>query len=289
MTPFAIRSIIEQLKVTVASHERQQPQTAFHVNGFELYALPIVEWKMYKEDRDLDNLDFIVSHITAVKGGFGVAKSKVKAWDQKLRAGTVPDALMLQLARAGAVDVETRLPEAGDNVTLLKPRFVLTDEQRAAVAKRLALWERFRASVPYHQIAAANGDNLANRELRHRTWHGSLGNFGVGWALDVGPNEALTSWHIETGRASLATLCNRILAVSAKARRDGIRIAPHRAFDRDRREDNGAAAHREIVIPTARAVDALSIDYTMVLGKGRPIPRSWDPAALFDDKGKRIL
>lgn len=288
MNPFSIRSIVEQLDVTLGRAERQEPQTTFREDGFELFALPVVAWKMYKQPRDLDNLDFIVSHVTAVKGGFGVSGSKVKAWDKRLREGTVHDALMIQLARAGAVGVDTTIPEAGDNVTLLKPRYIISDEQRAAVSRRLALWERYRAGVPYHQIGAANGDNLANRELRHVTWHGSLGNFGVGWSLDVGASEVLKDWHIETGRAALRTLCKRILEVSSKARRDGIRVAPHRAFSPARFGDTGANVHREIIIPTAKEVDALSIDYTMVKGKGRPIPRSWDPDALFDDKGRRI-
>lgn len=282
MLPFSVRNIAEQIKIAASLSEAQLQQTDFHPHGFELFSLPITKPKMDARLRDLDTLDLIVSHVTAVTGGFGVATSRVVAWRDLIRGQHVPLPIMAQLADAMAGTGQVVKLANGDLV------FVGDDEQVMMLARRLALWERYRGTVPYHQIAATNGDNISNRELLHRTWHAGLGNYGAGFAVDVGGQEALRGWHIDTGRAALRTLCDRILAVSEKARRDGIRIAPHRAFSKNRRGDTGANVHREIVIPAVAELDCLRIDYTLVRGSGRPVPRTWDPAALFDANGRII-
>lgn len=266
MFPWAIRSILEALQVAAGIAERQREQVTFAEDGFDLTrseVLPVVEPKMYKTLRNLDELDFIVSHVTAVTGGFGVSKKRVRYWAEILDSSSMRLALLLE--------------EHG-----------LTDEPPTLLAQRIALWERYRKNVPYHQIGAANGDNIHNRALSDRTWHGSLGNFGVGWALDVGANQVLENWHIETGRASLRTLTGRILKVSEAARTKGVRIAPHRAFSPSRRNDTGANVHREIIVPCAQELDALDIDYHISKGKGRPVPSKWDSAALYDNKGRKL-
>jgi hypothetical protein len=258
MIPFFSRSTLTAWAVAVGLEERQQRQADFAADGFELFSLPVVKPRMYREPRDLSTLHRIVTHVTAVRGGFGVRKSRVRHWTDHIVNG-----------RAVSTPLWGDLGYPPDPV-------------------RLALWERYRAAVPYHQIGAANGDNVANRELEHHTWHATKGNDGVGWALDVGATEDLDNWHVETGRASLRTLCARVLKASAKAQREGILVAPHRAFSPHRRGDTGANVHREVVIPVARGLDCLEIDYTVKRGRGRPIPRSWDPVATHDERGRKV-
>ena len=267
MFPYMTRDLAEALRVWFIAYERQVRQYRFATDGFEMYPLPIKKWKMYTKRRNLDELDFIVTHVTAVEGGFGVSKRRVRHWLKQLKKGVLSDALRHQLAKAG-------------------PFF--SSEDRLLAAKRLALWERYRAGVPYHQIGAANGDNIACRELRHVTWHANLGNFGVGCAFDVAAHQDLEDWHIETGRAALRTLCSRTLLVSEKARLHGIRCAPHRAFSPSRRRDTSANVHREIVIPVSKELPCLDIDYTIKKGRGLPIPVDWDPVALYDSRGRLL-
>jgi len=263
MLTFFTRDIINRLGLLAGVLEEQRRQRDFLEGGFQLFSLPIKKWKAYQSERNLNELDFIISHVSGVKGGFGVSKKRVRHWLRKLDTVDVPPSIAKQLS------LDSTLEFARD------------------IAQRLALWERYRAGVPYHQIGAANGDNLANRELEHKTWHGNWAE-AVGWALDIGGSEDLEDWHVETGRASLATLCARILKVSSTARASGIRIAPHRAFSPKRRGDTGANVHREIIVPAAYKLDCLEIDYHMKRGKGRPIPSRWDESALYDAKGRKL-
>ncbi len=163
------------------------------------------------------------------------------------------------------------------------------NETLKTIARRLGLWERYRGTVPYHQVAARNGDNLANRELEHRTWHANSGNFGVGFAVDCGANEKLDEWIIETGRQALRVLYARVLAASSKARREGVRAVPHRCFSASRRKDTHIEVHREIILPVVQELDGLELDYHMREGKGRPIPNTWDPGAFYNERGDKLF
>jgi hypothetical protein len=302
MFPFAVRSLYENLLKALAVHEEQERQRQFAEQGWELFPMPIKKWKAYKEPRVLDELDFIVTHVTAVRGGFGVSKRAVSKWLKILRGDgpnvvnpTGHPVIDLQLTEAGVWAPSFSVKAAGLTSTedAKFSHYFFEEEEHAErllqeLARRLALWERYRSGVPYHQIGAANGDNLANRELEHVTWHGSLGNFGVGWALDVAHDQELEPWHIETGRAALETLYYRILVASARARAKGVKLAPHRAFSPSRRVDTDFRTHREIVLPCVRKLDGLEVDYTMRKGKGRPVPITWDKNALYDARGRRI-
>ncbi len=285
MFPFLSRSFINRAGILFRVLEAQRRQQEFAEGGFELFSLPIKKFKGYRSPRNLEELEYEVSHISAVKGGFGVSRKRVKFWHRQLVSpnfGEIPTHIITQLVGCGVFDI--RKKTGYSEIDFSSITYAKIDE----LAQRLALWERYRAGVPYHQIGAANGDNLANRLLDDHTWHANLGNFGVGWALDVGAGEHLEDWHIETGRASLTTLTGRILEISTRARLRGVRIAPHRAFSPSRRGDTGANVHREIVIPTVEKCDALSIDYRMARGKGRPIGNDWDPNALYDAKGRPL-
>lgn len=286
------RSAYENLLKGLALRETQERQRQFAEHGWNLFALPIEDWNAYKEPRALEDLDFIVTHVTDVKGGFGVSKLALSKWLRRLRANqpglynsTGYEAIDSQLVDAGVWTPAWTFDE-----TTVHRCFTLVggSDQLPLLARRLALWERYRGKVPYHQIGAANGDNVANRELEHVTWHGSLGNFGVGWSLDVGHSQDLENWHIETGRASLETLYRRIMAVSSRAQAKGVRLAPHRAFSGKRLADTDYRVHREVVLPVVHKLDGLDIDYEMRKGTGRPVPDTWDDNALFDAKGNRL-
>lgn len=257
-----LRNAIEQAKraVGLLRHHRR-PSDAFTVDA-DISSIPIPRGKekAYPGERNVDELDMIVVHITAVSGGFGVSPKRVRFWKGALYDGDVPDA------------IASHLPDAHP------------DEN----ARRLALWERYRA-CPYHQISAANGDDLINHPLSRRSWHANGANTGVGWALDCGPKDNLSPNRIAQGRHSLGTLISRVLFDSAKAIQHGVRIVPHRCSSKDRRGDTGAQVWREVVLPTVRAWgDTVRVDYEFRCGTGLPVPLSWDPNALFDDKGRRL-
>ena len=168
MFPFALRSIVENFQKAVALAEEQARQRQFSADGFELFELPIHKWKMYTEPRALDELDFIVTHVTAVKGGFGVSKKALQRWEALLR-GMGPG----EVNTTGLPVIDLQLTKAGVWTPVYKPdsavvRHYEMDAPLRELAHRLALWERYRGGVPYHQIGAANGDNVANRRTTPR-------------------------------------------------------------------------------------------------------------------------
>lgn len=261
---FALRSLIEAAKVAAGINERQQPQTDFADAGFELFApngsplLPIKKAKAYSQPRDVRLVDLIVVHVTAVRGGFGVQKSRVLAMTKAYENG--------QELRA---ELLAQLP---------------TDVPSSLQGKRLALWERFK-NVPYHQIAARNGDAIANHPLSRHSWHGNGGNVGVGFAVDCAPDEKLDDWMIETGRKSLSILIARL---QRETMQPVIRIAPHRAFSASRRNDTGPYVWKEVIEPVVMHTPGVRIDYEVKRDGGLPVPKSWDTDAHYDDKGKRV-
>jgi hypothetical protein len=275
------RNAFEIFKIAMQLAERQIEQQKFRQGGYELFELPVEQWKASSRLRDLSKLNYIVTHVTAVKGGFGVSSTARKRWERILGSGRL-------LRSTGHPSLDEQL-EAGGVWFRREGGFEPADgEDTRSIANRLGLWQRYRSSVPYHQIASRNGDIIKNRELSHRTWHANAGNFGAGFAVDCGPDEKLDSWMIETGRQALRVLYTRIIDVSEYAQKHGVRVVPHRAFSSGRRRDTNPEVHREIVIPVVKEIDGLDIDYKMQMDKGRPIPREWDPNALYDSRGRRI-
>jgi hypothetical protein len=261
----ALRNAIEQAKIATGILHRQVRQAAFRDEGFDISSLPIQKGKekAYPDPRDMSRLDLIVVHITGVNGGFGVSPKAVTRWQKRIACGDIPAELRRQIADAGQTNIQ-------------------------AMARRLALWERYRA-CPYQRIAAANGDVIRNHPLERRSWHANGANTGVGWALDIGPKDRLEPWHIETGRAALDGLISDVLCQSSHAWEHGVRIVPHRASSRDRRADTGANVWREIVLPMVRhwATHA-RVDYDFRIGSGLPVPITWDPDARYDAKGRPL-
>ena len=268
------RNLQEQLLRAVGLYEAQRKQAMFAdaLTGWEMYNaangahyFPITEAKAYKTPRVLSALDLIVVHVTAVKGGFGVSKSRVKYWAKLLDAHGIddlPDGLAHQLldAHGNFIHSETDL------------------------AQRLALWERF-SNVPYHQVALRNGDILTNHPLDRVSWHGNAGNVGVGFSVDCAPSEKLDEWMIETARMALLTLIMRVREVSLQP---VIRIAPHRAYSASRRDDPGAYVWRNVIEFVVSHSQGVVIDFETKRDGGLPVPNTWDDDALFDAKGRRL-
>ena len=144
MFPFLSRSFINRAGILFRILEAQRRQQEFTEHGFELFSLPIKEFKGYQSPRDVEELEFEVSHISAVRGGFGVSKKRVKFWRAQLLApdfGEIPEHIVIQLEGAGVLWLEGSKIVLHDSIPEI-------DE----LAQRLALWERYRAKVPYHQI-----------------------------------------------------------------------------------------------------------------------------------------
>lgn len=274
---FSIRSLQAAILVAIGLHERQTEQVDFATRGFELYdvetgapLLPITAKKAYNTPLSPDTTDETTVHVTAVRGGFGVSKSRVQYWREEIDDAfrhTNP-LLVAQLYEAHKVPVGEILP-------------------LELAARRLATWERFK-NVPYHGLGIRNGDCIANHPLSRHSWHGNAGNRGTGWALDCAPDEKLEAWMIETGRVSFEIHCARMYAWSSRVRTTGLRILAHRQHSASRRQDPGAYVWREVIKPVVSALDYVDIDYWTKTSSGLQIPRSWDDAALYDDKGRKV-
>jgi hypothetical protein len=69
-------------------------------------------------------------------------------------------------------------------------------------------------------------------------------------------------------------------------------VVGHRVWEDSRREDPSAITWKAVVIPVVDEREAngfpVVIGYRTKAGSGLPIPRSWDPDALYDDKGRMI-
>lgn len=263
------RSAINLALIAADINERQVRQAEFAGDdGFDLTSMPYKQSKVYPQRRDPATLDLCVVHVSDVTGGAGVSKRRVQHWESVLRRrGTA--------AFLGA-DILGYLQDHHGVLYDDEPEYL-------AAARRIALWERMR-NWPYHRIGAANGDNLRNHPLSFRTKHGNAGNDGAGWALDIGHDEDLQQWHIETGRASLTSLLCDMHEAGSKH----VRVAPHRCFSAGRRNDPGRRVWLGVVKPVVEVLPWVSIDYELSVGSGRPVPRSWDPEALFDDRGRRL-
>jgi hypothetical protein len=266
------RQLAEALLLLLRRTEVQAKQIAFASGGFDIGELPIPAGKLkaYSMLREVDELDLIVAHVTDVRGGFGVSRAAVARWRKEIARGLrVMPVLAAQLEEAGAL---------GDLELL---------------AKRLATFERYRGT-PYQEIAAQTGDAIANRRISQVTHHGNGtakvgGNAGVGFAVDAAANEILSPWMIDTGQRAFEILIGRVLRASAKARRDGIRVAPHRAFAADRAGDPGPFVWEHVILPVvARSEGVVRIDYEAQWGSGKPVPDTWDEHAIYDSRGRRL-
>lgn len=254
------RNAWEQLQRIAKLAEAQQPQSIFAPTAWDIDGLPIRHRKASLQERDPADIEHIVGHVVAVRGGFGVQRWGPEGWQhwaKIIRDHDIPRAIELQL-----------------------PAELLRDTE--ALARRLALWSRFR-NTPYHQLAAANGDVLDNRRLRQRSYHAGAGNDGVGFAMDCAHDEPLSTWMVATGRVGFARLVQRLR--DAGNTRE-LRYLPHRAFTPQRRKDTHVEVHRRVIIPAVEACDGVRIDYEHCEAGGLPISTMMDPNALYDSRGR---
>lgn len=198
----------------------------------------------------------ITVHVTDVEGGFGVAPYQIASAKRMIDRGKIP----LHLLALSDSDI--------------------------ALALRLA-------NEPYHYLASRRLGACRLHSPGLRTSHGNAGNIGPGWAIDCGRREALTPQHRDIGVLSLL-MC---IDDSVQTWRDvlpveRVVIVPHRAWAADRAPDPGAIVWQEIVRPVAHTPRPdgipIVIGYDTRASDGRPIPRSWDPDALYDDRGRRL-
>lgn len=264
------RSVTTSALVALGLLERQAPQTVYIGSYWDIGELPIPAGKLKAAPGERPVPNTIVVHITAVRGGFGVSRRAVKRWRDALetRSLGLPTGLLCQLQVAGLV-------------SSTQPRAFDPD----ALAHRLALWERYR-STPYHMIAAPNGDAVANRDLCQRTYHGNAGNYGVGFAVDCGPGEALSEMFVSTAQHALRKL---VLRMSIRAgNMPEVRIVSHRQYSASRRQDPGAEVWRQVVLPVASEDRRIVLVHGEHTGGGLPIPNTWDPGSPYDERGKWV-
>lgn len=254
MIPMISRSIVQAMMIAAGLHKPTPRETSFVEEGaFDISPLPADKSKIYGP-RDAALVDLVTAHVTDVRGGFGVSKTAVRRWRKLIDTSAVPLALFPD------VDVDDMTPE------------------------RLALWERYRR-LGYHRIGGTNGDVIRNHPIALRTKHGNAGNDGVGWALDVGHNEPLDDFMVETGRASLRLA---ILDTFEAGPDRWITVVPHRVFSAMRLNDTNVYVWRNVVLSVVAELHEIArIDYELREGTGKPVPRSWDSSARYDDRGRR--
>lgn len=148
-----------------------------------------------------------------------------------------------------------------------------------------ALLRRYHGCA-YHRIVSRRVGLVTNHPLSLRTSHGNGGNRGAGWAIDCGHAEALSDAFIAAAIDSLEDL----VLDTYEATGETVIVVPHRVFSKKRTADTSREVWSRIVRPAIDRLDedwsgVARIDYMLVSG-GRPVPRSWDDRALFDDRGR---
>lgn len=152
-------------------------------------------------------------------------------------------------------------------------------------ATELALAERY-SHCAYHWLASRVLGIVRNHPPTLRTSHGNGGNRGLGFSVDCGHKEVLSDPFADTARAALL----RCIEEAHEATGEVVLVVPHRVFSAGRRVDTDVEVWRKVVLPVVGTLgpQVCRIDYEMAEGGGRPVPRSWDDQALFDDAGRRL-
>lgn len=180
------------------------------------------------------------------------------------------------------------------HVTAVKGGFGTSARQRARAdlprypdlePAEAALLLRYH-DLAYHRIASRlrGGSDVRNHPPELRTSASNHGNKGMAWACDCGADEVLSERFSEAARHSLRLAIDEAHEASGRT----VIVVPHRAWSGSRRRDTAAWLWRHVVTPVVDAHPHARIGWEVRYGSGRPIPRSWDDRALFDDKGRRV-
>lgn len=232
-----LRSLTERLLKLSWWYESGAPETAWYdgkpIPTYNLDVMGPSTAKAADSLRDPADINTIVVHVTGVRGGFGVSKSRVKHW----QSADPPSGL------------------------------------EGLSAKSLALAERFHFNVPYHTVGTRRGFVLQSRDMHQRTWHaGPHGNDYVGCCLmDCHPAEKLSATDILTARAALYD-CWLQLTDYGDPKRE-VRVIAHAQVSDPRRRGNdpGATMWQQVVRPVCNEVPTLTTDEFFTAGKGRVI------------------
>lgn len=293
------RNFVEQVQRLMRMSEQQAREHRFAgERGFDISALPGGQGKAYRTPRDPATIDLIVVHVTGVRGGFGVQRWGETGWNRWLPVVKATQALYSKGRQVGEdwdllgkVYGELLPDEIAEQLWRTEALF----GDPLAIAKRVARWHRL-LGTPYQQIGCPHaGEVLDNRPTSQRSWaSGPGGNDGVAYASDCSHTETFDAWGIETCRAGLRRLHTRL--IDARVKKHGplaelprISVVPHRATTfPGRAQDDGAWQWEHVVLPVCESTPNLVPDYEYRAHTGRPIPRSWDPAAHFDERGRRV-
>lgn len=256
----ALRNALEVAARWAGIAQRQREGYAFiGEHGFDIGELPILDFKAYAGDRDVDDVDQIMNHCTAVTSGFGVqrwGKTGTIYWRRMLVSGEIQEL---------APNLYEQMDHCG---MLLRP-----DE----AVHFLALAARFR-NTAYHVIGTQAGYLFRNRRPEQASHHGngtrkSGGNKGLGVVFDASPKTKLTEWLIATFRAAFR-LGHLVWLEKQKGDPGTLRIVSHaQAKWPGRANDPGRELHHRVVVPEVKALREeghdVVIDTTWHWGTGK--------------------
>lgn len=246
----AVRSIVD----AVLYSEKQRTSPEFRV--FDTSTFPVDLALPSRLYRPGEMVSVVTCHVTDVDGGYGVSKRQVAAARKLIEHGKVPAEIALQL------------PFDIDDASYM-----------------LALLIRYSGAA-YHRLASRRVGDVINHPLTLRTSHGNGGNMGPGWACDCGSKERLSPELAAAGIASLSGL------VRATFERTGhvVVLVPHRVWSSQRLGDTGSIVWRTIVLAVVEDLgrDMIVVGYNTRGGTGRYISTTFDPSALYDDRGRKL-
>ena len=195
--------------------------------------------------RDESRVNTVVTHVTAVRGGFGPGSSRMQKWQEELDQDTVDPSLLRQLKDFPPEDK----------------------------AHLLALWERY-SGLPYHWMAVPGIKSHVIHNLFPSvySYHAGIGNkYSVGWALDCQYDEVLPDHLVEAAKVSL----KRCIQEVRSACQGTVFVQAHRQHSSMRGNDPGPIVWSRVVVPVVEEIPYAQIRYDLSEGAGKPIPDSW--------------
>lgn len=206
--------------------------------------------KKVKGHRNESSVNTVVTHVTAVRGGFGPGSSRMKKWQLLLDKNQVNPALAKQL---------NNFPKE-DHALLL------------------SLWERY-SQLPYHWLGvqAVKGHIIHNLFPSVYSYHAGIGNRNsVGWAMDCQYDEELSEGFVGAGQEALRRCIQEVRSVCNGT----VFIQAHRNYSDQRTNDPGHNVWSQVIEPVVKEIPYAKIQYDLAKGSGKAIPDAW----LSEDK-----